>query len=173
MDVALAPASARSMPWRTDHPLTPSDQAAMAALRAAAEPNKGKLRGVAARPVFDDIIGHTPNPVCVRFREDHVGGVPGWWCEPAGASADRVVLHIHGGWFNWGSAEAFRNLVGHIAQSARARAFIPDYRLAPEHAFPAALTDVAACLDGLLERGPKAVAVTGDSAGGNLALSIL
>jgi acetyl esterase/lipase len=46
---------------------------------------------------------------------------------------------LHGGWFNWGSSSAFRHLVGHIARSARATAFIPDYRLAPEHPFPAAV----------------------------------
>jgi acetyl esterase/lipase len=173
MDAVSASAPARSVAWRTDHPLTVSDRAAMAALRMATAPNKGKLRGVAARPMFNDIIGHTSQPKAVSVHEDRVGGVPGWWCEPADAVADRVVLHIHGGWFNWGSAEAFRNLVGHIAQSATARAFIPDYRLAPEHAFPAAPTDVTACLDGLLERGANAVAVTGDSAGGNLALLAL
>ncbi|MBU6450047.1 MAG: alpha/beta hydrolase [Rhodospirillales bacterium] len=150
-----------------------SDRAAMSGLRSVVAPNKGKLRGVAARAVFDDIIGHTPQPKGVGFREDIVGGVPGWWCEPEGVSADRVVLHIHGGWFNWGSAEAFRNLVGHVAQSAAARAFVPNYRLAPEHPFPAAPMDVAACFDGLFERGAKAVAITGDSAGGNLALVLL
>jgi epsilon-lactone hydrolase len=56
-----------------------------------------------------------------------------------------VILHLHGGWFNWGSAQSFRHLVGHIAASAGANAFIPDYRLAPEHVFPAAVTDVESC----------------------------
>jgi acetyl esterase/lipase len=84
-----------------------------------------------------------------------------------------VVLHLHGGWFNWGSAQAFRHFVGHIAASAGASAFIPDYRLAPEHPFPAAITDVEACFDGLIERGITRIAVTGDSAGGALALVLL
>lgn len=170
MNVANTSLAARQ---RVDHPLTASDRTVVAALRATVAPNKGKLRGVAARPVFDDIIGHTSTPEGVSFREDRVGGIAGWWCEPDGASPDRAVLHVHGGWFNWGSAKAFRNLVGHIAQSARASAFIPDYRLAPEFPFPSAPIDVAACLDGLLERDTVAVAVTGDSAGGNLALTVL
>jgi hypothetical protein len=48
-------------------------------------------------------------------------------------------MHVHGGWFNWGSAQAFRSLVGHIALNAGAGGFIPDYRLAPEHPFPVAV----------------------------------
>ena len=84
-----------------------------------------------------------------------------------------MVLNIHGGWFNWGSAEAYRNLVGHLAHHAEVVAFVPDYRLAPEHPFPAAAADVRATYFGLLELGYKKIAVTGDSAGGNLALGLL
>jgi acetyl esterase/lipase len=81
-----------------------------------------------------------------------------------------AILHLHAGWFNFGSAGALRHLVGHIAARAGARAFIPDYRLAPEHPFPAATDDVLACCKGLADRGVYRIAVTGDSAGGNLAL---
>jgi monoterpene epsilon-lactone hydrolase len=59
------------------------------------------------------------------------------------------------------------------SRSARAAAFIPDYRLAPEYPFPAAIEDAGATLRGLTERGIHRIAVTGDSAGGNLALSLL
>jgi epsilon-lactone hydrolase len=170
MPTLFADDSLRPTPWVTVHPLSGPDQTAMEGLRAMAGPNKGKLRGVAARPAFDDLIRHTVEPQGVRYREDQVGGIAGWWCEPDGAPVDRVILHLHGGWFNWGAAEAFRALVGHIALSANANAFIPDYRLAPEHPFPGATADASACLNGLLERRPKAVAVTGDSAGGALAL---
>jgi acetyl esterase/lipase len=145
----------------------------MSKLRTMAEPNRGQMRGVAARPIFDSLIEHTAAPDGVTWRFDRVGGVPGWWCEPAGAPADVAILHLHGGWFNWGSAEAFRHLVGHIARSAGAKTFIPDYRLAPEHPFPAGADDAQACFDGLFNLGFRAVAVTGDSAGGNLALGLL
>jgi epsilon-lactone hydrolase len=84
-----------------------------------------------------------------------------------------AILHLHGGWFNWGTASALRNLVGHIATSAGADAFIPDYRLAPEHPFPAAVEDAEACYRGLVERGIKKIALSGDSAGGTLALVLL
>jgi epsilon-lactone hydrolase len=65
------------------------------------------------------------------------------------------------------------NFVGQLASSAGVDAFIPEYRLAPEHAFPAAVEDVAACFRGLIDRGISKIAVTGDSAGGDLALVLL
>lgn len=157
----------------TIHPCTAHDQAAMAAMRAMVGPNKGRMRGVAARPAFDAIIDRVSAPQSVSYREDRIGGISGWWCEPAGAPADTAILHLHGGWFNWGSSQVFRHLVGHVARSAGARAFVPEYRLAPEHSFPAAGNDARACLDGLLGSGLRAAAITGDSAGGNLALSLL
>jgi monoterpene epsilon-lactone hydrolase len=158
---------------RTNHPFTDTDQAVMAQVRAMVGPNNGKLRGVAARQMFDDIIRHVAPPERVNFREGEVGGVSGWWVEPEGAAAGRVILHLHGGWFNWGTAEAYRNLVGHIARNAAAAAFIPDYKLAPEHPFPAGGLDASATLGGLIADGARAVAITGDSAGGNLALALL
>lgn len=155
------------------HPATPADQASMSAMRAIVEPNKGRLRGIAARVPYDSIIGRAAVPPGVEFRPDVVGGVTGCWCSPEGARSDEVVLHLHGGWFNWGSAQAFQKLVGHVAASAGVQAFIPDYRLAPEHPFPSASEDAKACYDGLTELGFKRIAITGDSAGGNLALGLL
>ncbi len=91
---------------------------------------------------------------------------------PLELDGDQVAAD-NGGWFNWGTAQAYRHFVGHIAVSADASAFIPDYRLAPEHEFPAALTDVEACYNGLVERNLGRIAVVGDSAGGGLALVLL
>ena len=155
------------------HPISAEDKTAMAGLRSIAEPNKGRLRGTAARQPFDAIMEHVTAPENVIFEAGIVGAVPGWWSKPKGAQPDAVVLHIHGGWFNWGSAKAFRNLVGHLAIHAGACAFSPDYRLAPEHPFPGAPQDVRACYAGLSELGYKKIAVTGDSAGGTLALGLL
>ncbi|MGH9588159.1 MAG: alpha/beta hydrolase fold domain-containing protein, partial [Acidobacteriaceae bacterium] len=67
----------------------------------------------------------------------------------------------------------YRHLVGHIAAHSGVAAFVPDYRLAPENPFPAATEDVRACYTGLGEFGYKKIAVTGDSAGGTLALGLL
>jgi epsilon-lactone hydrolase len=159
--------------WFRFHPLTAPDRFAIAALRAMAAPSKGKLRGSAARAPFDSVMSSIVAPQGVRFREDRVGKIPGWWCEPTDALPGAALLHLHGGWFNLGSAAAYRHLVGHIARSAGAAAFIPDYRLAPEHPFPAAIEDARASFRGLAARGIHRTAVTGDSAGGNLALSLL
>ena len=81
-----------------------------------------------------------------------------------------MLLHLHGGWFTWGTAHAFRNLVGQIATRAGIEAFILDYRLAPEHPFPAGSDDARACYVDLAGSGGRSVGVTGDSAGGGLAL---
>jgi monoterpene epsilon-lactone hydrolase len=158
---------------RTWHPISQEDKAAVTAMRAIVEPNKGLLRGTTARGPFEEIMSRVVAPVAVTFAPDTLGGVSGWWCRPEGARTGQTILHLHGGWFNWGSARAFRNLVGHIAARAGVAAFVPDYRLAPEHPFPAATEDVRACYRDLIERGFSKVAITGDSAGGNLALGLL
>jgi epsilon-lactone hydrolase len=155
------------------HPISAEDKAEMAAMRVIVEPNKGRLQGTAARAPFNAIMEGVAEPEGVTFEAGTVGGVPGWWCRPQAGRPGAVVLHIHGGWFNWGTAKAFRNLAGHLAIHAGAVAFVPDYRLAPEHPFPAALEDVRASYSGLVELGYKKIAVTGDSAGGNLALGLL
>jgi epsilon-lactone hydrolase len=160
-------------PWLVHHPCSVEDQAAVTALRAIVEPNKGKLQGIAARVPFDTIMEHVTARAGVVYEADSVAGVSGWWCRPAAARAGEAVMHIHGGWFNWGSAQAYRHLAGHIAAGAGVAVFVPDYRLAPEHPFPAAVEDVQACYFGLVERGFSKIAITGDSAGGNLALWLL
>jgi epsilon-lactone hydrolase len=159
--------------WSVVHPLSPEDSVAVTTLRSAVAAMKGKLEGVAARAPFNSIMERVAAPDGVTFDADAVGGISGWWAKPAQARKGNAVLHLHGGWFNWGTAQAFRNFVGHIAIAAGADAFIPDYRLAPEHPFPAAVKDAEACYRGLVDRGIKKIALTGDSAGGNLALVLL
>jgi len=73
----------------------------------------------------------------VTFEADTLGGVPGLWVHPADWRSGAAIVHQHGGWFNFGSAKAYRYLVGHVAARAGARVFIPDYRLAPKYPFPA------------------------------------
>src|SRR5258708_10244882 len=106
----------------------------------------------------------------VTFESATVGNVPGLWVHPASSRSDAAILHVHGGWFNVGSATAYRHFVGHIAARAGAKAFVPDYRLAPENPFPAAVDDVLATYRGMENSGLRRIAITGDSAGGNLAL---
>ena len=153
-------------------PLDPEDAAITAAMRAMASATKGVARGIEARGQFDAFMESILSRDDVTFEADIRGGVPGLWAHPADWQPDEAILHLHGGWFNFGSAEAYRHLVGHIAARAGARAFVPDYRLAPEHPFPAATDDVLACYRGLAGSGVHRIALTGDSAGGNLALGL-
>jgi len=143
------------------------------ALRASVAAVKGKLAGTAARAPFDAIMERVAAPTDVTFEADTVGGISGLWAKPARPRKGAAILHVHGGWFNLGTASAYRNFVGHIASSAGADAFVPDYRLAPEHLFPAAVEDVEACYRGLVDKRINKIAVTGDSAGGDLALVLL
>ena len=117
--------------WTTVHPVSKQDQAAMAAMRAVVEPNKGKLQGTAARGLFDALMERVAPPEGIAYELDTVGGVSGWWCRPEGARPGCVTMHVHGGWFNWGSAQAFRHLAGHMAAASGALVFVPDNRLAP------------------------------------------
>ena len=160
-------------PWLAVHPLSPEDALGATALRASVAAFKGKLAGTAARAPFDDIMERVAAPPDVTVAADTVGGIPGLWAKPARPRQGAAILHLHGGWFNLGTARAYRNFVGHVAASAGAAAFVPDYRLAPEHPFPAAVEDVATCYRGLVAKGITKIAVTGDSAGGNLALVLL
>jgi monoterpene epsilon-lactone hydrolase len=152
------------------HPLDPEDEAITTAMRAMASSTKGVPRGIEARGQFDALMESVLPRGDVAFEADALGGIPGIWVHPSNWRSDEAMLHLHGGWFNLGSAKAYRHLVGHIAARAGARAFIPDYRLAPEHPFPAATDDVLACYRGLAASGVRRIALTGDSAGGNLAL---
>jgi epsilon-lactone hydrolase len=154
------------------HPLTPADAKARASLRSVLAPHKGQVRGVASRPAFDAIMRQTPAARNVEYVPDTIAEVPGVWCRPADPT-DRTILWLHGGWFVGGSAEAYRNFVGHFAARTGAAAFIPDYRLAPEYPYPAAVEDVRAAYKGLFDRGLGDVVVAGDSAGGTLALELL
>jgi hypothetical protein len=159
--------------WAAVHTVSTEDQIAMTAMRAAVEPSKGKLQGAGARGFFDAIMEGVAAPSGIIYEADKIGGVPGWWCRPKDARPSQAVMHIHGGWFNFGSAQSFRHLVGHIAASAGVASFLPDYALAPEHPFPGAVADIRATYFGLVDRDFSQIAITGDSAGGNLALGLL
>jgi len=159
--------------WMSVHPLSQSDAVAANALRDGVATFKGKLAGAAARAPFDAVMEQVAVSKDVTFETDSVGGIAGLWAKPARSRKGAAIIHAHGGWFNLGSAHAYRNFVGQIAASAGADAFIPEYRLAPEHPFPAAVTDVEACYRGLAAKGFTKIAITGDSAGGDLALILL
>jgi len=152
------------------HPLDPEDAAALIPMRTAARTQKGAPWRIESRKFFDALMEGVSPRADVTVESATVGGVPGIWVHPASSRSDEAILHVHGGWFNAGSATPYRHLVGHIAARAGTKAFVPDYRLAPEHPFPAAVDDVLATYRGMDASGIRRIAITGDSAGGNLAL---
>ena len=84
-----------------------------------------------------------------------------------------VVLHLHGGCYTMGSAEGAIDLASRLAETIGGWALVPDYRLAPEHAYPAALDDVAAVYGWLArEHGAERIVVSGECAGGGLAIAM-
>lgn len=126
-----------------------------------------------SRAAYDEIIARSPADETVSVEHDVLGGVPGWWCRPPNADNDSVTLYLHGGGYVIGSAKAYRNFVGQLANRAGVCVFIADYALAPERPFPAALNQVEALHAELLARGYSRISLCGDSAGGGLALSFL
>jgi monoterpene epsilon-lactone hydrolase len=104
-------------------------------------------------------------------------GIPAEWINPPGVSpaSQSVILYLHGGGWTLGWTNVERWMVAHIAWAAQGRALAVDYRLAPEHPFPAALEDCLTAYRWLLKNGsaPHQVVIAGDSAGGNLTLSTL
>ena len=83
------------------------------------------------------------------------------------------MLYLHGGGYRLGSPAAYRHFTWRIADAVRARVLIIDYRLAPEHPFPAALDDAVAAYRWLLRQDPNEIVVMGESAGGGLTLALL
>jgi monoterpene epsilon-lactone hydrolase len=105
-----------------------------------------------------------------------VGERPAEWIHPAGARADAALLYLHGGGYVIGSPRSHRHLAESIARSAGIACLLPDYRLAPEHPFPAAVDDGLAAYRSLVDQrgiAPGRIAIAGDSAGGGLTVATL
>ena len=125
------------------------------------------------RSDWDAAFGGTTAPV--TCEQVTAGGVDGEWISPADAPTDKAVLYFHGGGFRVGSVASHRDLIAQIALVSGCRVLAINYRLAPEHRFPAALDDAQAAYGWMLGRGfqPGNIAFAGDSAGGNLALATM
>jgi len=154
------------------HPFQAKDREPMAHLREAAAPAKGHL-GPEIREVFDQMMEITPDAPGVIYEETLVGKIPGWWCRPIEALEGAAILYLHGGAYVVGSARADRHLAGQLAMRAKVAAFVAEYRLAPEYPFPAAVEDAVAAYRSLADQGFTAISLSGDSAGGGLALATL
>ncbi|MEO8756391.1 MAG: alpha/beta hydrolase [Devosia sp.] len=110
-----------------------------------------------------------------RFRPADAGGVRAEWMEMPLVEKSRVMLLLHGGGYNAGSPRTHRKMAAFLSRAAHMPVLTPDYRLAPEHAFPAAVKDALKAYGWLLDQGftEDNIIVCGDSAGGGLALSML
>jgi acetyl esterase/lipase len=110
------------------------------------------------------------------IERDTCGGVPVARVRgPGVAEGGRVILHIHGGAFVMGSTNTHKGMLAKLSQLSGLPVVLPEYRLAPEHKFPAAVEDVRAVWEALLDEGfaPSDIILGGDSAGGALALGLL
>ena len=123
----------------------------------------------------NDLFASWASDTGAMVTEVDADGVRALWVDPAGADQQRVVLYFHGGAYAIGSADHVAKMLGHVAQLAGCRALSVDYRLAPEHTFPAAVDDAVIAYGWLLDQAvrPGSVVVAGDSAGGGLSLALL
>jgi len=125
-------------------------------------------------PQFAETIGLVEHPY--QLDEDKLGGVPGLWVSTPNTTLDNAaLLYLHGGGYVVGTPTTAAALAVSIAHQAGMKVFSPDYRLAPEYPFPAALDDAVAAYRGMVDTGytPERIGVAGDSAGGGLGLALV
>jgi phosphinothricin tripeptide acetyl hydrolase len=142
-------------------------------LRAqAAERGDAEMTVSEWREAYDGLGALLPAAEGVAVEKVDAGGVPAEWI---GAGDGPVVVYVHGGGYCIGSLDSHRSMLTHLASAVAGRVLAVDYRLAPEHPFPAALDDACTAYRWVLAGGadPSRVVVAGDSAGGGLTLATL
>lgn len=120
-------------------------------------------------------VSKLPLPTSAHIEPASLQGVRGEWVSVDEPDCDGVVLYLHGGGYVSGSAQSHRAVVAQLARTTGMRVLSIDYRLAPEHPFPAALEDAWAAYWQLIEgyARPDRIAIAGDSAGGGLCVALL
>ena len=128
-----------------------------------------------ARAQFEQMLKEIPEPGGVTYEAVSRGPVRGFWSRAPEGAQDRVLLYLHGGGYVIGGAWGYRSLWGALAKACGARGLGVDYRLAPEHPFPAAVDDAVGAYRWLLDQGvkPQSIVLAGDSAGGGLTVAVL
>lgn len=127
------------------------------------------------RANFEAELTISPHPTATVKTVD-ANGVPADLISTPEASSEQIILYLHGGGYLVGSRNTHRRLASDFSAAAKARVLLIDYRLAPEHPFPAALEDGLTSYHWLIEQhnfNPERIALAGDSAGGNLALGMM
>jgi acetyl esterase/lipase len=127
------------------------------------------------RQRMEDMTAAAPLPDGTRVTPVDAGGVPSEWVEVPGGSRTPAILYLHGGGYTVGSIRTHRALVSRLAAATGGGGLTVDYRLGPEHPFPAAVDDAVAAYRWLLGTGvaPSDIVVAGDSAGGGLTVALL
>ena len=138
-------------------------------------PPPGSLTLAEQRAQYERAERAFPIPPDVAVRRVTAPVAPAEWLVPPTARDDVVLLYLHGGGYVIGSPRSHRHLAAALARAARARALVLDYRLAPEHPFPAAVEDAVQAYRWLAEQGmrPARLVIAGDSAGGGLTVATL
>jgi acetyl esterase/lipase len=151
----------------------PALEQLVAALRAGDLDFTGSI--AIARGQFEDMLAQIPVADDLSFAAEDLAGLPTLVGRGPAAASDIALLYLHGGAYVAGSAKGYRGLAGELARAAGATAYAVEYRLAPEHPFPAAVEDAVAAYHALLDRGfaPDAIVFAGDSAGGGLVVATL
>lgn len=123
--------------------------------------------------VVADVRGHS---VLFQEEKEEIAGVPCEWVYTQRTKDDpRVILYIHGGSWMWGNMDTAKPVAQHLARYAKIKVLMIDYRLAPEHIYPAGFDDVYKVYNYLIEHhySPVQIGLLGDSAGGNLSLCLI
>lgn len=150
--------------------------AELEAIRAMlASSNNAQMSTQELRAMYDGMGSMFPPPAAVKLTPADANGVPAEWSAMPGAADNRVLLYLHGGGYVIGSIASHRHLVVALGAAAGVSTLAIDYRLAPEHPFPAAVDDALTAYRWLLGQGFEAgnIAVAGDSAGGGLTVALL
>lgn len=147
-------------------------------LRIAAKPalTSGRFDPARAGQWLERLMSKRKTAADIECNPLSAGTVKGEWQRPRRPISTRVsIMYIHGGGYFMGSARAYRAVTTHLARLASAPLFSVDYRLAPDHPFPAAVEDVVAAYHWLLQQkvDPRGLIVAGDSAGGGLCLALM
>jgi monoterpene epsilon-lactone hydrolase len=125
------------------------------------------------RALLDDVHRCASEPEGITYAEVDAAGRPALWCLPPDSAQHGAILYLHGGGFVLQSMHSHRKLAGHLARATGMRTLVLEYRLAPEHPFPAQIHDAQAAYDWLLDQGVATGqrVLAGDSAGANLAIA--
>lgn len=161
-------------------PISPAVQQRIDEWNAASSSFAPLLMGQAGnwaveREKYNNTLAQHPTPDGVSINQIDMGSIAGTMVKPDDAEAGRALLYIHGGGYIAGSPGAYHGMAGHYAKLLKAVVYMPDYRLAPEHPFPAAIDDTLASYKWLLDQGydAKSIAFSGDSAGGAMVVSVM